>query len=90
MQWNNSATCHWIMGSYILSCMLSQVIGLMNSQKHLAYMLETTFTKPQRVFFNSVTSPVAAVDYLAELGVDILSGRGTIWDARRGRTTFSV
>jgi hypothetical protein len=53
-------------------------------------MLETTFTKPQRVFFNSVTSPIAAVDYLAELGVDILSGRGTIWDARRGRTTLSV
>jgi hypothetical protein len=53
-------------------------------------MLETTFTKPQRVFFNSVTSPVAAVDYLAELGVDIMSGRGTIWDARRGRTTFTV
>jgi hypothetical protein len=87
---NNSVIYPWIMGSYILSCMLSQVIELMNSQKHLAYMLETTFTKPQRVFFNSVTSPVAAVDYLAELGVDILSGRGTIWDARRGRTTFTV
>lgn len=78
------------MDLYIPSCKLSRVIELMDSQKHLAYMLETTFTKPQRVFFNSVTSPVAAVDYLAELGVDILSGRGTIWDARRGRTTLSV
>jgi hypothetical protein len=78
------------MDLYIPSCTLSQVIELINSQKHLAYMLETTFTKPQRIFFNSVTSPVAAVDYLAELGVDILSGRGTIWDARRGRTNFTV
>jgi hypothetical protein len=60
----------------------------MTSQKHLAYMLESTFTKPQRVFFNSTTSPVAAVDYLTDLGVDILSGRGTIWDARRGRATL--
>jgi hypothetical protein len=78
------------MDLFIPSCTLSQVIELINSQKHLAYMLETTFPKPQRVFFNSVTSPVAAIDYLAELGVDIMSGRGTIWDARRGRTTFTV
>lgn len=61
----------------------------MDSQKHLAYMLETTFTKPQRVFFNSVTSPVAAIDYLSELGVDIVSGRGIIWDARRGRSVLA-
>jgi hypothetical protein len=63
--------------------------GLMDSQKHLAYMLESTFTKPQRVFFNSTNSPVASIDYLTELGIDIMSGRGTIWDARRGRTVLA-
>jgi hypothetical protein len=67
------------------------MMKLTSSQKHLAYMLESRFTKSQRVFFNAATSPVTAIDYLAEVGgIDIISGRGTIWDARRGRSILQV
>lgn len=53
-------------------------------------MLESRFTKPQRVYFNSLTSPIAAIDYLSDVAnLGIVSGRGTIWDARRGRSILA-
>ncbi|KAK8864357.1 hypothetical protein IAR55_001604 [Kwoniella newhampshirensis] len=53
--------------------------------RHLAYMLESHFTRSEKVWFNSMTSTVGAVDWLKSRGVAVGSDRGTIWDARRGR-----
>lgn len=56
-------------------------------------MLESRYSKPQRVYFNSLSSPVASIEYLAQssvAGLDIVSGRGTIWDARRGRNVNRI
>ncbi|EIW70695.1 hypothetical protein TREMEDRAFT_68173 [Tremella mesenterica DSM 1558] len=56
-------------------------------QKHLAYMLESRFARPERVWFNSLTSSVGVIEYLSSRGVDIRSARiDPIWDACRGRS----
>ncbi|GFZ43993.1 tRNA-dihydrouridine synthase 4 [Saitozyma sp. JCM 24511] len=55
--------------------------------RHLAYMLESHFHRSERIYFNGLTSSVAAIDHLVSRGID-LEARHTepIWDARRGRT----
>ncbi|WWD17345.1 hypothetical protein CI109_101786 [Kwoniella shandongensis] len=53
--------------------------------RHLAYMLESHLVRSEKVWFNSMTSTVGAVDWIASRGVDIKKERRTIWDARRGR-----
>ncbi|WVR06999.1 hypothetical protein IAU60_004038 [Kwoniella sp. DSM 27419] len=72
---------------------VSQFISLSTSygfifplfHRHLAYMLESQFTRSEKVWFNSLSGPVSAVDWLESRGIDWKSSRATIWDARRGR-----
>lgn len=53
-------------------------------------MLETHFLRPERIYFNSLPSSVAAIDYLATRGLDLRASRADpIWDARRGRTLLN-
>jgi tRNA-dihydrouridine synthase 4 len=58
----------------------------MSSHRHLAYMLESHFQRGERIWFNQLGSSVGAVEHLASRGLDFVATRGTIWDARRGRT----
>ena len=60
------------------------------SHRHLAYMLESHFSRAEKTWFNSLSSTVSTVDYLASRGIDFSSSRSTIWDARRGRTVLRI
>ncbi|WRT66319.1 uncharacterized protein IL334_003274 [Kwoniella shivajii] len=55
--------------------------------RHMAYMLESQFSRPEKVWFNSLSSSVSAIDWLEGRGLDWRSQRDTVWDARRGRGT---
>ncbi|OCF42936.1 tRNA-dihydrouridine synthase 4 [Kwoniella heveanensis CBS 569] len=68
---------------------LSSSYGLIHPlfHRHLAYMLESQFSRAEKIWFNSLGGPVGAIDWLESrgLGWRKQSERGTIWDARRGR-----
>ena len=40
-------------------------------QRHLGFMLEESFTRSERGYFNSLTSFAGVVDHLVERGVDM-------------------
>ncbi|WVW83863.1 hypothetical protein I302_105885 [Kwoniella bestiolae CBS 10118] len=58
--------------------------------RHLAYMLESDFSRNEKVWFNCLSSSTAAIDWLEGRGLDWRSARGSIWDARRGRGVVSA
>lgn len=60
------------------------------SHRHLAYMLESRFSRAEKTWFNSMCSSVGAIDHLSARGIDFAASRGTIWDARRGRNLLRV
>ncbi|WVF71419.1 hypothetical protein IAT40_006223 [Kwoniella sp. CBS 6097] len=68
---------------------LSTSYGLIHPlfHRHLAYMLENQFNRAEKIWFNSLSGPVGAIDWLESRGLDWQAEckRGTIWDARRGR-----
>ncbi|WVQ82369.1 hypothetical protein IAT38_004497 [Cryptococcus sp. DSM 104549] len=53
-------------------------------QRHLSYMLESHFSRPERIWFNTFGGPASMLTYLKERGLDWKKEKGTIWDARRG------
>ncbi|WVQ99364.1 hypothetical protein IAU59_006497 [Kwoniella sp. CBS 9459] len=75
---------------------VSQFISLSTSyglipplfHRHLAYMLESQFSRAEKIWFNSLGGPVGAVDWLESRGLDWRGEcrKGTIWDATRGRS----
>ncbi|OCF74683.1 tRNA-dihydrouridine synthase 4 [Kwoniella mangroviensis CBS 8886] len=77
---------------------VSQFISLSTSyglifplfHRHLAYMLESDFSRNEKVWFNCLSSSTAAIDWLEGRGLDWRKDRGTIWDARRGRGILST
>ncbi|BEI79989.1 hypothetical protein CcaverHIS002_0105180 [Cutaneotrichosporon cavernicola] len=53
--------------------------------RHLAYMLESHFVKPEKTYFNALSSSVQVVEYLQTRGLDFGARRKVpMWDARRG------
>lgn len=55
------------------------------SHRHLAYMLESHFVKPEKTYFNALSSSVQVVEYLQMRGLDFGARRKVpMWDARRG------
>ncbi|WWC89370.1 uncharacterized protein L201_004293 [Kwoniella dendrophila CBS 6074] len=77
---------------------ISQFISISNSyglifplfHRHLSYMLENNFTtRNEKVWFNSLSSSTAAIDWLENRGLDWKSIRGSQWDGRRGRGILS-
>lgn len=58
--------------------------------RHLAYMLESHLSRVEKVWFNSLTSQVSAIEWLDGRGINFRKKRGTIWDARRGYSINDV
>ncbi|KLT42981.1 FMN-linked oxidoreductase [Cutaneotrichosporon oleaginosum] len=57
--------------------------------RHLAYMLESHFVKPEKTYFNALSSSVQVVEYLQTRGLDFGARRKVpMWDARRGYSLF--
>lgn len=55
------------------------------SHRHLAYMLESRLAKPEKTYFNALSSSVQCVEYLQSRGLDFGARRKMpMWDARRG------
>lgn len=54
--------------------------------RHLAYMLESHFTKPQRTWFNALSSSTAAIDHLIARGIDISASRADPYAGLRGKS----
>ncbi|WWC61825.1 uncharacterized protein I303_104410 [Kwoniella dejecticola CBS 10117] len=77
---------------------VSQFISLSTSyglifplfHRHLAYMLESDFSRNEKVWFNCLSSSSAAIDWLEGRGLDWKSKRGTVWDARQGRGVMTA
>ncbi|GMK54350.1 hypothetical protein CspeluHIS016_0109360 [Cutaneotrichosporon spelunceum] len=53
--------------------------------RHLAYMVESHFVKPEKTYFNALSSSVQVIEYLQTRGLDFGARRKVpMWDARRG------
>ncbi|ORY34056.1 hypothetical protein BCR39DRAFT_234517 [Naematelia encephala] len=58
--------------------------------RHLAYMLESHFVKPEKTYFNALPSSVSAIDYLSSRGLDFRAIKQVpMWDGRKGREDLS-
>ncbi|KAK4689067.1 tRNA-dihydrouridine synthase 4, partial [Tremellales sp. Uapishka_1] len=69
-------------------CNLSVDYGFISPlfHRHLAYMIESQWSKPEKIYFNALPSSISAIDYLSSRGMDFHS---LLIDTNRGRAVVS-